>query len=79
MTIQRRKLTQSEKNAIRHAWNNKCAYCRNDVAVNEYHIDHIVPINWYVKNSDDPWQANHYLNLQPLWAKENLSKNNKIK
>ena len=44
-----------------------------------WHIDHIVPINWYVKNSDDPWQANHYTNLQPLWAKENLSKNNKIK
>ena len=43
MTLQRRKLTQSEKNAIRHAWNNKCAYCRNEVAVNEYHIDHIVP------------------------------------
>jgi hypothetical protein len=43
MIKQRRKLTQSEKNAIRHAWNNKCAYCRNEVAVNEYHIDHIVP------------------------------------
>jgi len=44
-----------------------------------WHIDHIVPIDWYIKNSDDPWQANHYTNLQPLWAKENLSKNNKIK
>jgi len=43
MTLQRRKLTQSEKNAIKYAWNNKCAYCRNDVAVNEYQIDHIVP------------------------------------
>lgn len=44
-----------------------------------WHIDHIKPIDWYIKNSDDPWQANHYTNLQPLWAKENLSKNNKIK
>lgn len=44
-----------------------------------WHIDHIVPLDWYIKNSDDPWQANHFTNLQPLWAKENLSKNNKIK
>lgn len=43
MTIQRRNLTQSEKNAIKHAWNNKCAYCRDKVFENEYHIDHIVP------------------------------------
>ncbi len=43
-----------------------------------WHIDHIKPIDWYVKHSDDPWQANHYTNLQPLWAEENLSKNNKI-
>ena len=46
---------------------------------NGWHIDHVVPIDWYINNSDDPWQANHYTNLQPLWAKENLSKNNKIK
>jgi len=42
-----------------------------------WHIDHIKPIDWFVKNSDDPWQANHYLNLQPLWAEENFSKGNK--
>ena len=43
-----------------------------------WHIDHIKPLDWFIKNSDDPWQANHYTNLQPLWAKENLSKNNKF-
>jgi len=43
-----------------------------------WHIDHIKPIDWFIKNSDDPWQANHYLNLQPLWAEENLSKGNKF-
>lgn len=48
-------------------------------SVDGWHIDHIKPIDWYIKNSDDPWQANHYTNLQPLWAEENLSKNNKIK
>ena len=44
-----------------------------------WHIDHVVPLDWYIKNSDDPWQANHYTNLRPLWAKENLLKSNKIK
>lgn len=44
-----------------------------------WHIDHITPLDWYINNSDDPWQANHYTNLQPLWAKENLLKSNKIK
>lgn len=43
-----------------------------------WHIDHIKPLDWFIKNSDDPWQANHYLNLQPLWAEENLSKSNKF-
>ena len=43
-----------------------------------WHIDHIKPIDWYVKHSDDPWQANHYTNLQPLWAEENILKSNKI-
>jgi len=43
-----------------------------------WHIDHIKPLDWIIKNSDDPWQANHYLNLQPLWAEENLSKSNKF-
>jgi len=43
-----------------------------------WHIDHIKPLDWFIKNSDDPWQANHYLNLQPLWAEENHSKHNKF-
>lgn len=43
-----------------------------------WHIDHIKPLDWFIKNSDDPWQANHYTNLQPLWAEENLSKSNKF-
>ena len=43
-----------------------------------WHIDHIIPISWFVKNSDNPWEANHYTNLQPLWWDENLTKGNKI-
>ena len=44
----------------------------------DWHIDHKIPLDWFVKNSDDPWKANHYSNLQPLWAEANLSKGNSL-
>ena len=44
----------------------------------DWHIDHIIPLDYFVKNSDDPWKANHYSNLQPLWAEANLSKGNRL-
>ena len=46
----------------------------------KWHIDHIKPINLFkFKNVDDPgfkkcWSLN---NLQPLWARDNMSKSNK--
>ncbi len=43
-----------------------------------WHIDHIIPLDWFLKNDQNPWKANHYTNLQPMWAKENLSKGNKF-
>lgn len=45
----------------------------------EWHIDHIVPVSWWLKNNiTDPSQINDLLNLQPLWADENLTKSNNI-
>jgi hypothetical protein len=47
----------------------------------EWHIDHIIPMSKFeFKSSDDElfkecWSLS---NLQPMWGKENLSKNNKI-
>jgi hypothetical protein len=44
----------------------------------EWHIDHIIPLS-SAKNEDDVYTLCHYTNLQPLWAEENLRKNNKIR
>jgi hypothetical protein len=43
----------------------------------EWHIDHIIPIV-SAKTEEDVIKLNHYTNLQPLWAKDNLSKSGKI-
>lgn len=48
-----------------------------------WHLDHIVPIQ-YFKNNYDFNDLNiqkicfHFLNLQPIWSKVNLSKQDKI-
>lgn len=45
----------------------------------KWHIDHIVPVSWWLKNDvTDPSMINALINLQPLWAKDNLSKSDKI-
>lgn len=42
----------------------------------KWHLDHKIPISW-AKNENDIIKLNHYTNLQPLWAEDNLSKGNK--
>lgn len=39
----------------------------------EWHIDHIYPVAM-AENKEMVYKLNHYTNLQPLWAKENLQK-----
>lgn len=41
----------------------------------DWHIDHKVPSSW-AKSEEEIIKLNHYTNLQPLWAAENLSKRN---
>lgn len=45
----------------------------------DWHIDHIIPVvKWLEVGVDDPKVINALDNLQPLWAKDNLSKGSKI-
>lgn len=42
-----------------------------------WHIDHIIPLS-SANNEDELLKLSHYTNLQPLWGKENMRKNDKI-
>ena len=44
-----------------------------------WHIDHIIPISLFdIEDREQLLRACNYINLQPLWAEENLKKSNKI-
>ncbi len=45
----------------------------------EWHIDHIIPLSAFDAFDPEQWvKANHYSNIQALWAIENMKKGSKI-
>ena len=45
----------------------------------EWHIDHIIPLSAFDPFDPEQWvKANHYSNIQALWAIENMKKGSKI-
>jgi len=45
----------------------------------EWHVDHIIPCAGFdLRNPEAQKECFHYSNLQPLWAEENLSKNDRM-
>jgi hypothetical protein len=50
-----------------------------DFLSGKIHIDHIIPCYLYYLNSlEEQKKCFNYRNIRPLWAKDNLSKNNKF-
>jgi hypothetical protein len=48
----------------------------NNYGKNGWHIDHIKPcVSFNLLNYEEQKKCFHYTNLQPLWARDNLSKN----
>jgi hypothetical protein len=43
----------------------------------KWHLDHIIPL-CNAKDENEALLLNHYTNLQPLWAEDNLRKNRKL-
>jgi hypothetical protein len=43
----------------------------------KWHLDHIRPLS-SAKNDEEVIKLNHYTNLQPLWAEDNIKKGNKL-
>ncbi len=45
----------------------------------KWHIDHIHPLSKFdLNNSKSLKKACHYSNLQPMWAKDNIAKSNRV-
>jgi hypothetical protein len=44
----------------------------------QWHVDHVVPCRAFIGKDNWVAEAFNYNNLQPLWAKDNLSKSDKL-
>lgn len=51
--------------------------CWENYGIRGWHIDHIIPLS-SAKSSEELYLLCHYTNLQPLWARDNYSKKDKM-
>lgn len=58
-------------------WDEKMNW--DNYGVNGWHIDHKIPLDSFdLSNKEEFIKACHFSNLQPMWAKDNFSKGNRI-
>lgn len=58
-------------------WQNDMSW--DNYGVKGWHIDHKIPLDSFdLTNKEEFIKACHFSNLQPMWAKDNFSKGNKI-
>jgi len=70
-TVDKLKLHLESKFKLGMTWDNH--------GVHGWHIDHIKPLSSFdLTDRNQLLQACHYTNLQPLWAKDNIAKKDKI-
>jgi hypothetical protein len=70
-TIEQLKQYLESKFQLGMSWDNH--------TIDGWHIDHIKPLSSFdLSDRKQLLEACHYTNLQPLWAKDNLTKNDKI-
>lgn len=61
------------KKHLESLWQPGMSWC--NYGLRGWHIDHVIPISSFdLVIKQEQLKACHYTNLQPLWAKDNLSK-----
>ena len=65
------------KNHLECQFDDEMSWC--NWGMKGWHIDHIIPCaSFDLTNPEEQQICFHYSNLQPLWARDNMSKGSKV-